>query len=83
MLDIEKIFAGIAQGAQVNDPAPTLPASSRVAAYQLRWGTILQCQGGLPINPRREQPPEELIGADSKVGVEKDFQAGSFGCRGK
>jgi hypothetical protein len=23
--------------------------------------------------------PEELIGADSKVGVEEDFQAGSFG----
>jgi len=43
----------------------------------------LQGQGGLPINPRREQPPEELIGADSKVGVEEDFQAGSFGCRGK
>jgi hypothetical protein len=74
LLDIEKIFAGIAQGAQVNDPAPTLPASSRVAAYQLRWGTILQCQGGLAINPRREQPPEELVGADGEVGVEKDFQ---------
>ncbi len=27
--------------------------------------------------------PEELVGADSKVGVEEDFQAGSFGCRGK
>ena len=27
--------------------------------------------------------PEELIGADSKVGVEEDFQAGSFGFRGK
>ena len=23
--------------------------------------------------------PEELVGADSKVGVEEDFQAGSFG----
>ena len=27
--------------------------------------------------------PEELIRADSKVGVEEDFQAGSFGFRGK
>ena len=23
--------------------------------------------------------PEELVGADGQVGVEKDFQAGSFG----
>jgi hypothetical protein len=29
---------------------------------------------GPPINPRREQPPEELIGADGEVGVQKDFQ---------
>ena len=83
MFSIEKIFAGIAQSARVNDPAPTLPVSSRVAAYQLRKGTILQGDGGLAINPRREQPPEELVGADSKVGVEEDFQAGSFGFRSK
>ena len=27
--------------------------------------------------------PEELVGADGKVGVEKDFQAVSFGRRDK
>ena len=34
----------------------------------------MQGQGGLPINPRREQPPEELVWADGEAGVDKDFQ---------
>ena len=27
--------------------------------------------------------PEKLVGADGEVGVEKDFQTGSFGLKGK
>lgn len=27
--------------------------------------------------------PEKLVGENGKVGVEKDFQAGSFGLKGK
>jgi hypothetical protein len=27
--------------------------------------------------------PKELVGADGQVGIKEDFQAGSFGCRGK
>ena len=34
----------------------------------------MQVDGGLAINPRREQPPEELVGADDEAGVDKDFQ---------